>query len=490
MYLIDDSDEEYEINDARWNSPAVRDQWVQSCMVRLDYADPGYFFGKGKLKQLAVFMGKTGCEIVFVNTSLTCTQRRNLERMFNSSLRAYVDKNELDKAEGRYKFRKKLARGERLSEDDDVADVDAPGVIEVYDRTRVILEIFKIRACTPSAKLQVGLAEMQLMRGRIGVHNHSKMRHIWETLNDYVAPYRETGHVRDDLMIQIISEGKATIEQQQRLVDLGVKKLRIQEKQLKNTRKLQRSARKMNTSTIALVGYTNAGKTMLMNHLSGAQLKERNLLFQTLEPTARRVILPSRRDCVMVDSVGFIRDLPHVLFDSFRATLEETTEADLLIHVRDVSQPDWEDQKQVVMNCLQKAGFSHARCQTDIVEVWNKIDLLNQDKVNELLKDLPPNVIPLSAKEGLGVDMLKDLIDQILSDRKAYADHTCVFELNKMQEVMSFLHTHGTVDNDSLDCANEDGTLMKIMVNLDPVNLAKYEKKFGPINSSRQQQYN
>ena len=481
-----DSDDEYSLDDDYWNAPAVRDQWVQSCMVRLDFADPGYYFGTGKLKQLAVAMGRHGCDIVFVNAKLTGTQRRNLERVFNSSLRAYVGQGELETAEKRYMRRKRAARGEKLDSDDEGDNGgETPRFIEVMDREGVVFQIFKTRAQTPGAKLQVALAEMQFARTRIGQHNTGRIKHIWDTLSQYVTPYRETTHARDDIMVQIISEGKATIEQQQRMVDLGLKKLRKQVETLKKSRTAHRSARKANASTIALVGYTNAGKTALMNHLTGCKLKERNLLFQTLDTAARRIFLPSRRDAVLVDSVGFIRDLPHILFDSFRATLEEITEADILIHVRDVTQPDFEEQKQVVISCLHKAGFSHARCQTDIVEVWNKIDLLDQDRVNEILTDLPPNVIPLSAKDGLGVDMLKLLLDKILEDRKAFADNEFVFELSEMQEVMNFLSRHGVVDMDTLSCANEEGSMMKIDCNLDPASLAKYEKRFGSKNNRR-----
>ena len=201
-----------------------------------------------------------------------------------------------------------------------------------------------------------------------------------------------------------------------KIIDDKILKIKQDLEKVKLTRKIQRSSRKkVPFPSVAFVGYTNAGKSTLFNTLSGSNVFAKDLLFATLDPSMRKIKLPSGKEIILSDTVGFISDLPHELIMSFRATLEEVLSADLVVHVRDVYSENTKEQKHDVLEVLESLGFNDFENSPKYIEVLNKIDLLEDERKSELKKSLKANVVAVSAISGEGVDKLLSLIDDKLS---------------------------------------------------------------------------
>jgi len=232
------------------------------------------------------------------------------------------------------------------------------------------------------------------------------------------------------------------------------------------TKKLQRGGRD-GVPTIGIVGYTNAGKTSLMNRLTDAGLRERDLYFQTLDTTLRRVRLPSGCHAVIADSIGFIQDLPHNLFAAFQATLEELTSCDVLLHVRDIAHPHRKIHKDTVLDTLRQAGVPDEKLEANMIEVWNKIDLLPS------LDYVPPEAVPICAIDGTGVSDLLRVIDVVVSMQSKRQRRTVSFPEAYMQRVLTFLHQHGTVLDDTMvfseSVAEHEGPIANGYISIDAI---------------------
>jgi GTPase len=275
---------------------------------------------------------------------------------------------------------------------------------KVIDRTGLILEIFGLRARTKEGKLQVELARQGYER--------SRLVRTWTHLERQRGGLGKTG-----------GPGETQIELDRRIIADRIIKLKRELEDVRRTRGLQRRARsRAGLPAVVLVGYTNAGKSTLFNRLTQAGVLAKDMLFATLDPTARQVKLPSGRAVIMSDTVGFISDLPHELVESFRATLEAVTEADLLVHVRDIAHAETDKQKADVMAVLAQLAKDADGKTPPVLEAWNKIDLLDDaTRVGRLRRaesaadqgqgtTLPP--VALSAETGEGVDALLAAIDR------------------------------------------------------------------------------
>jgi len=279
-------------------------------IVRLPKAHPGLLFGTGKIEELKARIEAQEVELVLIDGPVTPVQQRNLEKEWG---------------------------------------------VKLLDRTGLILEIFADRAATREGVLQVELAALSYQRTRL------------------VRAWTHLERQRGGLGF-VGGPGETQIEADRRAIDEAVTRIRRQLAKVVKTRTLHRAARKkVPYPIVALVGYTNAGKSTLFNRLTGAEVMAKDMLFATLDPTMRAVELPDGTEVILSDTVGFISDLPTQLVAAFRATLEEVLDADLILHVRDISHPETAEQAEDVMQILTDLGVTG---ETPLIEVWNKIDQL------------------------------------------------------------------------------------------------------------------
>jgi GTP-binding protein HflX len=323
---------------------------------------------------------------------------------------------------------------------------------KVIDRTGLILEIFGARARTHEGRLQVELASLSYQR--------SRLVRSWTHLERQRGGFGFLG-----------GPGESQLEIDRRLIGERIAKLKAELEGTKRTRALHRTARqRVPYPVVALVGYTNAGKSTLFNRLTDATVVAKDLLFATLDPTMRRIHLPSGRQAILSDTVGFISDLPTHLVAAFRATLEEVTEADLVVHVRDIHHPESEAQRRDVHAVLSALGLDET-IESGMIEVLNKIDLLGADERAALLNQarLNHDVVPVSAVTGEGCTALIAVFD-----RRFDADRAAI-ELDVPLSdgaAIAWLYQHGEV----LD-RRDDETRAHFAVRLSPADIGRFKHR-------------
>jgi GTP-binding protein HflX len=334
---------------------AIRVEIVFSEIVKVREIKPGTFIGSGHVEDIKKKVEEGKVELLLVDTALAPVQQRNLETETKA---------------------------------------------KVLDRTALILEIFGERAATREGVLQVELAHLNYQK--------SRLVRSWTHLERQRGGFGFLG-----------GPGETQIESDRRLLEDRIKLLEERLEKVKRTRGQQRSGREaVQIPVVALVGYTNAGKSSLFNRLTGAGVFAEDLLFATLDTTLRKLELPHGRQVMISDTVGFVSELPTTLVAAFRATLEEVTGADVILHVRDVANPDTAAQAADVLKVLTDLGVSAEK--TPIIEVWNKIDLLEEGR--EILQTLMPMgqvaaSVPVSAQTGEGTDKLLDAVEATLSQK-------------------------------------------------------------------------
>ena len=384
---------------------------VQSGIVTLNELRPATYIGKGKVEELAGLVKSLEAGLVVMDCALSPVQQRKLEKAWGA---------------------------------------------KVLDRTGLILEIFGRRARTREGTLQVELAHLTYQR--------SRLVRSWTHLERQRGGFGFMG-----------GPGEAQIETDRRLISERIIKLERELEGVKRTRALHRASRKrVPYPIVALVGYTNAGKSTLFNRLTQATVLSADMLFATLDPTLRAVDLPHGTRMILSDTVGFISDLPTTLVAAFRATLEEVLEADIILHVRDVSHGDTEAQQKDVEHVLRELGIEPE--DPRLVEVWNKIDLVGKDGregVENLAQRQPAARRPalVSAVTGEGVDRLIDLIEGRLAQSRVVIE----LDLDIADGAgASWLYRNVEVLEKSV---GDDGHL-HMTVRLDPAKVAQVRTKF------------
>jgi GTPase len=385
---------------------------VESGLVTLSEIRPATYIGKGKVDEIAGLAKSVSASIVVMDCPLSPVQQRNLEKAWNT---------------------------------------------KVIDRTGLILEIFGRRARTREGALQVELAHL--------TYQKSRLVRSWTHLERQRGGFGFLG-----------GPGETQIEADRRVIEERIARIEVELDKVKRTRKLHRDSRKrVPYPIVALVGYTNAGKSTLFNRMTTARVLSADMLFATLDPTLRAIELPHGARIIMSDTVGFISELPTMLVVAFRATLEEVIEADVILHVRDISHDDSEAQLRDVEKVLSELDI--AATDGRVIEVWNKLDRLDgagRERVLNLaarqISDRRP--VPVSALTGEGVDRLVDAIEARLSESRL----TLEVSIDPADGAgLSWLYRHSEV---LVKDMRDDGRLA-VTVRADPDNAARVRARFN-----------
>lgn len=483
----EDSEEDEAEAEEEDDSDTSEDEEVEAYIARMERIDPKFYFYIKELSRVAVLVAKCQADLLFVNAALSPVQQRHLEVAMELAWRAQRRRIGKDAKEG--------------------SDANQSSVA-VFDRYRTVLAIFARRASSQHGRLSIELAEAHEVKAKLGAAAvqgiTTQMQRIAYDLSKKIPGCKKTGLLSRSgaargVTTSFTSSPQITRQKQQRAIAEREKRLREEIAKIKATRSTRRQRRMRDgIQTIGLVGYTNVGKSAIVNRLSGSDLLVKDGVFVTLDIAARRFTLPSGSQCYILDSVGFIKDLPLELCEVFQATIQELHEADVILHVRDMAHPAREEQRTTVQRVLMENDMDSER----VMEVWNKTDLLTEKEVRQLFYQhqlqVSTPVQAVSALTGEGFEELLEKLDQKLQDLAVrvvpgYRSRSALevpvkgpevvripqdLPQEQAAELWAFLAETGAVLDQSMDTCQDTGDIL-LEVKMDNSTRSKFLKKFG-----------
>ncbi|CAD8120404.1 unnamed protein product [Paramecium sonneborni] len=427
--------------DDEWKNQIIRNSIAKSSLVKVPHIHSNTFFTKSKLSMLGQYIQSNKINAVFINHELTQLQTKNLQKIWTQyskgDITSTINENINDYNEDQQNY-DNINNEEGLS-------------VKVYDRFTMILQIFAKRSTQGVSKLQIELSFLKFVKTQLVRNNNAFISLLQIFKGDLMmaneiyleiiqAQSRKALNKMNDSVESELQLYRKLIDDRIEIVKKHIDEVNIQRINIKRKKLIQ------TVPKIALIGYTNAGKSQLLNCiLQKDAIQNKDLLFQTLDITSKQIRLISGQKAILLDTIGFISDLPKDLIEPFKSTLEGIQDADIVLHIRDISHPQTEHQKQVVLNILKDLGFDQEFYNKKMIEVWNKIDLINYPIDYESIETQDQPIVPISALMNINIKKLLQIMEEKSNQVMNKKLYRIKYNIDQHFERLKWLYDNGNI---------------------------------------------